>query len=117
MKPCNAVQEAIAWSRTLEGEAQGHLLDCERCRAFLEQIAALDARMHEHAEVDVPTDFADRVMANIAERAMPGRSRRNITARSLEIALANFGLVLGVTNVVRFVLAMLVPSIALGGPR
>lgn len=125
---CNVVQEAIAWSRAVDGEAQPHLLDCERCRAFLEQIAALDARMQEQTDVDVPNGFADGVMSEIARRAPSpaapsprerSSSRRapRIPTRTLEIALAQASLVLGLTNVLRFVLSMLVPSIALGGPR
>jgi predicted anti-sigma-YlaC factor YlaD len=115
--PCNVIQESIAWSRPLDAEAQRHLLECDRCRAFLEQIATLDAQMNEQADVGVPADFADRVMAEVAFARRHTLRPAPRVRRSLEIALANIGLVIGVTNLLRFVLSVLVASTALGGPR
>jgi predicted anti-sigma-YlaC factor YlaD len=115
---CNAIQESVAWSRALDEGAQLHLLDCESCRAFLEQMATLDAQMSEQADVDVPLDFADRVMAKVGRTRQPARrSAPSPRWRALEIALANVGLIIGLSNVLRFVLSVLVASTALGGPR
>jgi anti-sigma factor RsiW len=116
--PCNVVQESIAWSRPLDAEAQHHLLECDRCRTFLEQITTLDAQMNDPADVGVPADFADRVMAEVARARRPTpRPAPRLRGRSLEIVLANVGLVIGVTNLLRFVLSVLVASTALGGPQ
>ena len=116
--PCNAVQEAIAWNRELDDDGQRHLLQCDACRAFLEQITALDDFVTENADVEVPRGFAERVMSRITGEAVPRASavallfeRRSLRAVVMQIALA-----VGVTNVFRFVLGLLLPSTAWGGP-
>jgi predicted anti-sigma-YlaC factor YlaD len=118
-KSCSAVQEAIAWNRTPHETLRNHLLDCESCRAFGEQIAQLDARMNERFEIEVPVGFADRVMARLQDPvptvAPRGGAARLLEAKSFQLVATQVALLVSLSNLVRFVLSLLVPNTAWGG--
>lgn len=118
-KSCSAVQEAIAWNRTPNEALQSHLLECESCRAFGEQIAQLDARMSQRIEIEVPLGFADRVMARLQDpvpTVLPrGRGFRLLEKKSFQLVATQVALLVSLSNLVRFVLSLLVPNTAWGG--
>jgi predicted anti-sigma-YlaC factor YlaD len=116
---CNAVQEVLAWNQPLDETGRQHLRACDACRGFGEQMAMLDALVMD-AGVDVPPGFADRVMARLqATSGLVPRARRSLSHllefRSVHLVLANIGLLVTVSNLIRFVLSLLVPSTASGG--
>jgi hypothetical protein len=118
--PCNAVQETLAWNQPLDEAGQQHVRTCEACRSFGEQLKILDALVMDHASVDIPPGFADRVMAGLSARpARVPRARHRLSHalefRSVHWVLANIGLLVTLSNLVRFVLSLLVPSTASGG--
>jgi hypothetical protein len=70
------------------------------------------------ASVQIPEGFADRVMTQIeAKSRAPGGRRDLLGRRWVQIALAHVGVAVAVANVVRFVLASLLPTLSLGGGR
>lgn len=125
---CVSVQESIAWTRGLVRAEQDHVLSCESCRSFLEQITSLDAIMAGGTAVDVPDDFASRVMSRVLTAATtspvdadrPGRTgltwARLWDRKPMRLAAIHVGLAIGMTNLFRFVLSLLVPSTTWGGP-
>ncbi|MBC7539973.1 MAG: hypothetical protein H7281_14215 [Bacteriovorax sp.] len=64
---CNLVQESIAWGKELTGKDKEHFLKCEKCNIVATQFEELDSLM-KNESINIPSDFADRVMFKIDER-------------------------------------------------
>ncbi len=64
-RPCNLIQEDIAWGRGLSAEDQRHVLSCRACSETAAQFEALDSVVRNAMEADVPEGFADRVVGRI----------------------------------------------------
>lgn len=118
--PCPVIQERIAVGEILREDDQAHVLTCPGCSRVANLWLALDGEIVGHLDgaVKVPDGFADRVMAAIEEspQATPGVERW-LGRRSVQLVLANLGLAVAVTNIVRFVLGVLMPATGLGGAR
>ncbi len=65
LRPCNLVQEDIAWGRGLSMEDQKHVLSCRACSQTAAQFEALDSLVRNAMDADVPEGFADRVLRQI----------------------------------------------------
>lgn len=116
--PCNRYQEGIVAGEALDEAGQTHVLSCTSCSRVASEWLALDAAIAEGLDggPQVPEGFADRVMAALPVAAgAPPRAARLLERRWLHIALANVGLAVAVTNLLRFVFATLFPAATLGG--
>jgi len=114
---CNRIQESIVAGGSLDEAGQAHVVACASCAGVAAEWLALDGAITDGLEgMDVPAGFADRVMAAVAADA-PGSSRvEHMLERPwLKIALANVGLVVAITSVLRFVFSTLLPAMSLGG--
>ena len=102
----------------LDEAGQTHLAGCPGCTRVADEHFALEALLVDELDnlVQVPDGFADRVMARLDEVA-PDKLDRLLGRRWFQIALAHVGLAMAIANVLRFVLASLVPSASLGGAR
>jgi anti-sigma factor RsiW len=120
VSPCNDIQERLVADGALDDEQKSHVLTCSRCSRMAAAHATMVAAFCDalQAAVEIPEDFADRVMAQLEEDAPSPARRRDLLGRPwVQIALAHVGLAVAVANVVRFVLASLLPSTSLGGVR
>lgn len=118
--PCNDIQERLAADGLLGEGQQAHVLACANCTRLAEAHAVLAAVFAEtfQDDVQIPEAFADGVMARLeGENRDPGRRRDLLGRRWVQIALAHVGLAIAVANVLRFVLASLLPTMSLGGAR
>jgi len=66
-RPCQLIQEDIAWGRELRQEDKKHVLSCSACSEIAAQVAELDSLVREVIEPKIPPGFADRVVAKIWE--------------------------------------------------
>jgi hypothetical protein len=112
MTHCTEVQERIALGEPLGDLERAHLSDCERCNVVAEAYSLLDASLEALAE-PVPQGFADRVMSRLTALE-PARPARWFNAGWAELALTNVALICALVNTVRFLAAVLIPSISLG---
>jgi hypothetical protein len=119
--PCNDIQERLVAGAPLDEADQTHVLACPTCGRLASEHARLEAAFVDSLEssVRVPLGFADQVMATIAhERAQsPQRLDRLIARPWVQIVLAHVGLAVAIANVLRVVLASLLPTTSLGGAR
>jgi anti-sigma factor RsiW len=118
--PCPEIQERIAVGEILREAEQAHVLACPDCSRLANLWLAMDGEIAAHLDeaVSVPPGFADRVMTAIEEapQAAPGIERW-LGRRSVQLVLANLGVAVAITNIVRFVLGVLMPAAGLGGLR
>jgi hypothetical protein len=117
--PCNLYQERIVAGETLDETGQSHVMSCASCGRVASEWLALDAAIAEGLDggPQVPAGFADRVMAALPiAPAASSRLARLLDRRWLQIALANIGLAVAVTNLLRFVFATLFPVSVGGAP-
>ena len=110
-RPCNLIQEDIAWGRGLIVEDQEHVLSCRACSETTVQFEALDSLVRDAMEADVPEGFADRVVRQIeAEQqsevtTLAGRFpfwERIFFSRAVQWGLVGIGSVFGLLRVIRF---------------
>jgi len=110
-RPCNLIQEDIAWGKGLGVEEQNHVLSCRACSETAAQFEALDSLVRNAMEVNIPEDFADRVVGQIeAEQqreAIPLTGRfpfweRIFFSRAVQWALVGIGSAFGLLRVIRF---------------
>lgn len=113
MDTCSATEEKIARGEALDRDEAAHVATCPRCGAVAADYSLLDAAL-EALDAEVPTGFADRVMARVAGLAAPTRARW-FERRAVQIVLAHAAAICTVLNVARFLARILVPDIALGG--
>jgi hypothetical protein len=113
--PCTAIQERIVAGETLSEAEQTHVLDCAPCARFAADCLVLDSMVADgmSAAVALPDDFADRVMSTI-DVGRADRWQDLFGRRWIQIAVANVGIAFAVINLIRFVLATLVPTTSLG---
>ena len=115
---CNRIQERIVAGEAVDETGQAHVMACASCGQVAAEYLALDSAITDGLAdgPEVPDGFADRVMAAVAvEPATPSRIQRVLGRRWLQVALANIGLAVAVTNLLRFVLSTLLPTASLGG--
>jgi len=110
-RPCNLIQEDIAWGRGLSAEDQEHVLSCRACSETAAQFETLDSLVRNAMEADVPEGFADRVVRQIeAEQQrenIPLAARfpfweRIFFSRAVQWGLVGIGSVFGLLRVIRF---------------
>lgn len=109
-RPCNLIQEDIAWGRGLSVEEQKHVLSCRACSETAAQFETLDSLVRNAMEADVPEGFADRVVGQIEadERrevvSLTGRLfwERIFFSKAVQWALVGIGSAFGLLRVVRF---------------
>lgn len=110
-RPCNLIQEDIAWGRGLSLEDRTHVLSCRACSETAAQFEALDSLVRNAMEADVPEGFADRVVGQIeAERQrerIPPAVRfpfweRVFFSKAVQWGLVGIGLAFGLLRVIRF---------------
>jgi hypothetical protein len=116
---CNRIQEHIVAGDALDEPGQAHVVACASCGQVAAEWLALDSAIAEGLAggPEVPAGFADRVMAAVTAEPASAASRiaRVLDRRWLQVALANIGLAVAVTNLLRFVLSLLLPAASLGG--
>jgi anti-sigma factor RsiW len=110
-RPCNLIQEDIAWGRGLSIGDQEHVLSCRACSETAAQFEALDSLVRNAMDADVPEGFADRVVRRIeAEQQredlpLTGRFpfwERIFFSRAVQWGLVGAGLIFGLLRVIRF---------------
>jgi anti-sigma factor RsiW len=109
-RPCNLIQEDIAWGRGLSLEDQQHALACRACSETAAQFEALDSLVRSAMEADVPEGFADRVVRQIeADEQREGISltgrlfwERIFFSKAVQWALVGIGSAFGLLRVIRF---------------
>ncbi len=67
LRPCHLIQEDIACGRELSQEDRQHILSCSSCSDVAMKFAELDSLVRNMAEEEIPTDFADSVVAKMSE--------------------------------------------------
>ena len=108
----------MAWDRQLSEEIRSHVLSCPDCGTVAAEFAGLDALMDSQLEVSIPADFAEMVMARITDSASvtsevppPDEAFSKIlSSRWAQIGLVGVGSVVAVSNLVRFVFAVVLPA-------
>ena len=110
-RPCNLIQEDIAWGRGLSVEDQEHVLSCAACSETAAQFEVLDSLVRNAMEADVPEGFADRVVRQLeTEQEREGTPlaeglplwERIFFSRAVQWALVGIGSVFGLLRVIRF---------------
>lgn len=108
---CNEIQEQLARGINLTPEQRAHAASCPRCLKVATTFSLLDETLGTLA-AEVPADFADRVMeavhAEVPARGWMGR-------QWIQLAVVSGSLVVGLFNLLRFLMGVLVPSVGLGG--
>jgi hypothetical protein len=116
-RPCNLIQEDIAWGRGLNVEDQKHVLSCRACSETAAQFETLDSLVRNTMEADVPEGFADRVVRQI--EAEPPREdisqagrlpfwERVFFSRSVQWGLVGIGLVFGLLRIVGLIVEVVI---------
>lgn len=109
--PCHLIQEDIAWNRELSQEDKNHVLSCSSCSEIADQVAELDSLVREVIEQEIPTGFADRVVARIGEEENKGDNlfsqwlpllEKIFYSRAVQWALVGIGSVIGLFKIFRF---------------
>jgi hypothetical protein len=115
--PCNRIQEQLVAGDALDEAGQAHVVVCPGCAQLAAEWLALDSAIADDLDggPDVPAGFADRVMAAVTAEPAGSLATRLLGRRWLRIALANIGLAVAFTNLLRFVFATLLPAASLGG--
>ena len=114
------IQEQIAWDRELPEQVQMHVLSCKDCSQIATEFAGLDSWMAEHLEASIPEGFADAVMSRITTKPaggsdvpwMPATSRQILSSRWMQAAIVAGGSLIAILNLIRFVLAVILPVLA-----
>lgn len=110
-RPCNLIQEDIAWGRGLSLEDQKHVLSCRACSETAAQFETLDSLVRNAMEAVVPEGFADRVIRQIeAEQQredipLAGRVpfwERIFFSKAVQWGLVGIGSAFGLLRVIRF---------------
>lgn len=113
---CSRVQESIVAGAAMDANDQAHAVACPACARVAAECMALEGMVVEEMNgVVVPDGFADRVMARLGDDVAVSRLDGWLGRRWVQLALAQVGLAVAIVNVVRFVLATLVPAASLGG--
>jgi hypothetical protein len=111
MSHCDRTQEKIARDDALSSEERAHVLACDRCAALAAEFSLLESALDALAH-DVPSAFAERVMALIADEPA---SRPWLERRWVSLVVAYAGGVIALANVARFLASVLSANLGLGG--
>lgn len=110
-RPCNLIQEDIAWGRGPSAEDQNHVLSCRACSGTAAQFEALDSLVRNAMEADVPEGFADRVVRQIEAEQQKDDIRqagrvpfweRTLFSKAVQWGLVGIGSVVGLLRFIRF---------------
>lgn len=110
-RPCNLIQEEIAWGRGLSAEDQEHVLSCRACSETAAQFEALDSLVRNAMDADVPEGFADRVVGQIEteqqRESIPLAGRfpsweRLFFSKAVQWGLVGIGSAFGLLRVIKF---------------
>ncbi len=110
-RPCDLIQEDIAWGRGLSGEDQKHVLSCRACSETAARFETLDSLVRNAMEADIPEGFADRVVRQIEadepREHIPLAGRfpfweRIFFSKTVQWGLVGIGSVFGLLRVIRF---------------
>lgn len=110
-RPCHLIQEDIASSKELSREDKKHVLSCSSCSDIAAQVEELDYLVRGVDEHEVPSGFADRVVARIWEEESKGDNRfsqwlphleRIFYSRTAQWVLTGAGLTFGLYKIFRF---------------
>jgi len=110
-RPCNLIQEDIAWGRGLSVEDQEHVLSCGACSETAAQFEALDSLVRNTMDAEVPEGFADRVVRQIEAKqqtediSLAGRFpfwERIFFSKAVQWGLVGIGSAFGLLRVLRF---------------
>jgi hypothetical protein len=112
---CTAIQERIVAGERLCDTEQAHILGCDPCSRFAADCLVLDSMIADgmHAVVTLPDDFADRVMSKLDGSPSDGW-QEFFGRRWIQLLFANVGIAFAIVNLVRFVLATVMPTASLG---
>ena len=110
-RPCQLIQENIAWGRRLSPEDQKHVLCCTSCSEIAAEFEDLDSLVREGIEPEIPYGFADKVVAQIGEEKrredvhfslrLP-HIERIFFSKAVQWGLVGIGSVFGVIKIFRF---------------
>jgi len=112
-RPCHRIQEDIACGRELSQEDNQHIFSCSSCSDVAAKVAELDSLVCKVFDQEIPIDFADRVVAKIAEEESKGGNlfsqwlallERIFYSRAVQWALVGIGSVFGLFKIFRFFL-------------
>ena len=112
-RPCHLIQEDIACSRELSQEDSQHVLSCSSCSDIVAKVAELDSLVHKVFDQEIPSDFADRVIAKIWEEESQSEKffsqwlpllERIFYSRAVQWALVGVGSVFGLLKIFRIFL-------------
>ncbi len=108
---CSEIQEQLARGQALTPEQRGHAASCPRCVKVATTFSLLDETLAAIV-TEVPADFADRVMAQVRAE-VPARGW--MSQQWILFAVVSGSLAVGLFNLLRFLVGVLVPSVGLGG--
>lgn len=116
-RPCHLIQEDIACDRELSQEDNQHILFCSSCSDVAAKVAELDSLVRKVFDQEMPSDFADRVIAKIWEEESQSEDffsqwlpllERIFYSRVVQWMLVGIGSVFGLLKIFRFFSAILV---------
>ncbi|MBI4040971.1 MAG: hypothetical protein HY390_03770 [Deltaproteobacteria bacterium] len=118
---CNLVQEEIAWNKKLSRAHQLHILSCQSCNAIASEFSELNSLL-ESLDQKVPSNFVDRIMHKINDpNELHEKSRfigiqtiftKLFQVPAMQVGFVTASLMFALGNVYRFVLSIVIPSIA-----
>jgi len=110
-RPCHLIQEDIAWRRELSQEDKKHVLSCSSCSDIAAQVEELDSLVRKVIELEIPSGFADRVIAQIRKEESQSKDyfsqwlpllERIFYSRAVQWMLVGIGSVFGLFTIFRF---------------
>ena len=116
-RPCHLIQEDIAWRRELSPEDKKHVLSCSSCSDIAAQVEELDSLVRKVIELEIPSGFADRVIAQIRKEESQSKDyfsqwlsllERIFYSRAVQWMLVGIGSVFSLLKIFRFFSAFLV---------
>ena len=115
-RPCQLIQEDIAWARVLSPEDQKHVLSCSACSETAARFEELDSLVRNVMGADVPSGFADRVVVQIEAEKRKEDSffarrpflERIFFSRAVQWALVGIGSIFGLFKILRFFAGVLI---------
>lgn len=112
-RPCHLIQEDIACDRELSQEDYQHILSCSSCSDVAAKVAELDSLVRKVFDQEIPSDFADRVIAKIWEEESQRKVffsqwlpllERVFYSKVVQWMLVGIGSVFGLFKIFRFFL-------------
>jgi len=116
-RPCHRIQEDIACGRELSQEDNQHILSCSSCSDVAAKVAEMDSLVRKVSDQEIPSDFADRVIAKIWEEERQNGKffsqwlpllERVFYSKVVQWVLVGIGSVFGLLKIFRFFSAILV---------